>query len=240
MSEEEAEEIVLRYNKLAMECLQGNNFRESLVLLQKAESVLELELPMPNRLSLISTTYNNLGCHYKKKGLFQKALSYLRSALEIEEQIDPSPLNIANCFLNISAVFSSMKKHEQAFNYSRQALSVLEQENEPSFQLAKSLSVSYFNCGVELEYLFKPEEAARYYFLGFEIANSELGENDPLTHTFKEVLNKIIVQKRTLKGINSSTNRETRNKLPYISNFRIGEKRIHRVKKKRLINSFVL
>lgn len=55
-------------------------------------------------------TFNNLACYYKQIGKHWVALGYLQESLVLEKQ-QGNQSNIAELFLNICAVFSTLGKH---------------------------------------------------------------------------------------------------------------------------------
>ena len=192
----EIETIVLRYNRVAMDYLKLDNYKDTYTLLKKAENILSNEdsQQMPNRLKLVSITYNNLGCYYKKNKKPLVALSYLQRALELEIEIDAETSNIAGSHLNICAILSSISKHEDALQHAKKATALLETSRitKPgSLRIASNLVVSYYNAAVELEYLGRNYEAAGSYQSSLELALRELGKNHPMVNSLEHALQKI-------------------------------------------------
>ena len=149
------EGVVLKCNKVAMDYLQYDNFKESLNLLKRAEDMLNNEKEIPDRFKLLGITLNNLGCYYKRRKQFNVALEYLKNALKVELNIENDSISIASTHLNISAIYSAIKKHGQAFNHAKTALKLLEQNPpaEPTKSYATSMVISYYNAGAELEFM---------------------------------------------------------------------------------------
>ena len=108
-------------NIVGMIFLQQKKFKLSLEMLKKAETF--------SNKSLIkkSLTYNNLACLYKSQGKMRVALNYLQEALVIEKKLKNNQ-NIADLFLNICAVLSSLKKHKEAFQASLNSVALLQEE----------------------------------------------------------------------------------------------------------------
>lgn len=197
------EAIVLRYNKVAMDYLTLENFKDTFILLKKAENILSNEQNeyMPKRFKLFSITFNNLGCYYKKSKKPLVALSYLQRSLELEVELNSDPSALASSHLNICAILSSLKRHEEALIHSAKAIDLLEKcRHEQAFntRVLSNLVISYYNSAVELEYMRKVEEALRNYTQAY-IVCKELGNNHPMLHNLKATLEKIERKVRTSK-----------------------------------------
>ena len=230
MYENEIEELSLKCNKLAMDYLQADKFKESLSLLQRAESLLKSEDSIPNRLKLLSITFNNFGCYYKKKKQPNMALKYLKDSLDIEMQTELDNINLASTHLNICAILSSIGRHEQACKHARQSLSLLEKCTEYNPNLITNLVISYYNCGVELEYLLLKEDALKYYEMGYQVALKELGINHTLTQSLENMITTVAISiksdifDRTTRNSSQrryKSNRTIKGKLPNIMHNRV-------------------
>ncbi|OMJ69071.1 hypothetical protein SteCoe_33307 [Stentor coeruleus] len=192
----ELESIVLRYNKVAMDYLRTDNFKETLILLKKAENILSTEdnESLPQRLKLVSITYNNLGCYYKKHKKPLVALSYLQKALELEEESDNDSTNIASSHLNICAILSSVGKHEEALEHSKKAIELLEAariERPENVRIMSNLVVSHYNLAAEFEHIGRLADALSAYLSAFDIAEKELGKQHPLYCNIENAILKI-------------------------------------------------
>ena len=196
----ELEAIVLKYNSVAMEYLRLDNFKDSQVLLRKAEEILnndETEI-IPNRLKLLGITLNNLGCFYKKRKQPQVALSFLKRALDVELQTESDYLDLAGSYLNICVVYSSLNKHNQALSCAKRSLDLLKRtkdsenfSSDKTVTLLTSMVIVHFNVGVELEYLKQFSEALEFYETGYELSAMELGSRHPLTLTLSDAGEKL-------------------------------------------------
>ena len=192
----ELESIVLRYNRVAMDYLKLENYKETLVLLKKADNILTTEdkITMPNRLKLVSITYNNLGCYYKKNKKPLVALNFLQRALELEIESDADNTNIAGSHLNICAILSFLSRHEEALSHAKKATGLLEiaKKTRPdSVRLISSLVVAYYNTAVEYEYLGKLNEGYNCYKNALEIAVNELDREHPLVSSLDSAMKKL-------------------------------------------------
>jgi tetratricopeptide (TPR) repeat protein len=198
MTEEELtdiETVILRLNKVAMDYLLLENFKDTFKLLKKAENILNNEDSdfMPKRLKLFSITFNNLGCYYKKSKKPLVALSYLQRSLELEIELNAESSALASSHLNICAILSSLKRHEEAIIHSQKATEFLEKarkDHPVSGRVLSNLLISYYNSGVELEYLGKFEESYSHYSQAYSICK-ELGNNHPMTRSLEATLEKI-------------------------------------------------
>ena len=184
MKSADIEARVLQCNKLAMDALKFDNFRDSIEKLRKAEALIDPAV-LEHALKLLSITYNNFGCHYKRRKQYKVALEYLSRAQRIEEEDQAEPKTKASTHLNISALYSALKRHNQALWHAKQALDLLKEAN-PDPQVVTSIVISYFNAGAELEHLNRPGEAVSYYKQGWEAAMEELGPYHPMTTNLLE------------------------------------------------------
>lgn len=192
----ELELIILRYNKVAMDYLKYDKYKDTLILLKKAENILNFQdiETIPNRLKLISMTFNNLGCYYKKNKKPLVALSYLQRALELEIECNSDDINIAGSHLNICAVLSSLSRHEEALLNSKKAVSLLEtaKKTRPdNLRLNTNLVISYYNSAAELEYVGKIQEAQSYYKKALDIIFIDLNHDHPLLNSLEHALAKV-------------------------------------------------
>ena len=197
------ESIVLRYNKVAMDYLTLENFKDTFILLKKAENILNNQENeyMPKRLKLFSITFNNLGCYYKKSKKPLVALSYLQRSLELEIELNSNLSAVASSHLNICAILSSLKRHEEALIHASKATELLErsrQEQPLNTRILSNLVISYYNSAVELEYMRKVEEALRKYTQAYIVCR-EMGDNHPMIHSLEVTLEKIAKKVRTGK-----------------------------------------
>jgi tetratricopeptide (TPR) repeat protein len=200
----ELESIVLRYNKVAMDYLKLDNHKETLILLKKAEHILSTEdsEDMPSRLKLVSITFNNLGCYYKKCKKPLVALHYLQKALDIEIEIDSDNANIASSHLNICAILSSLSRHEDALPHAKKAIQLLEAVKISLVGNLRGLSnlvVAYYNSAVELEHTGKLHEALNYYSLAM-VTCRDIGSDHPLLKSIEYALEKVKAKLGSLRS----------------------------------------
>ncbi|OMJ86964.1 hypothetical protein SteCoe_11437 [Stentor coeruleus] len=224
MCDNEIEDLTLRCNKLAMEYLKAQRFKDSFALLSKAETVLKNEEEVPNRLKLLSITYNNLACFYKRKKQLKLALKYALESLELEKQIEENDSELASTHLNLCAIYSAMNKHSTGLEHAQEAIGILEKTDDKSPQVNTNGIIAFYNCGAELEHLHQKEEALKYYEIGYKKSVIEFGEDNQLTQSFAmviEKLNQAISAEQQVKRFRESvylkSKREVRTKLPFLS-----------------------
>jgi tetratricopeptide (TPR) repeat protein len=118
------------------------------------------------------TCYNNLSCYYKKLNNNIEALKYLEKALQLLYtkliRLDDQNFNqtkaissLADTHLNLSAVLSQSRNHQNALLHSKKALMLLQSEilsNQISPLQKYSerwcvLIIAYYNMGAEYEHL---------------------------------------------------------------------------------------
>ena len=172
MADTYVEGQVLRLNKLAMDALQQDQVADSLTYLKHAEEL----LASGGRADLLAITYNNFGCHYKRRKQYKVALEYLTRAALLEQQTETEPKSRASTQLNIAALHSVMKKHSHA----QQALHFLD-EATPDSQVATGKAVAHFNAAAECEHLQRWPEALKIYRNGWTEALEDLGPHHALT-----------------------------------------------------------
>jgi tetratricopeptide (TPR) repeat protein len=193
------EASLTRYNAIAMQALRNGEFTDSLLLLRKAESLLNTKegAQLQNKLQLMGETLNNLGQYFSKRKQPKTALHYLESALKFKIQDQGEVLDIANTHLAISSQFSALGNHRQAFVHATKAATLLEDEvhsdmarSTYSVSLATSLVKSYFSAACEKELLGSLSKALTFYDKACSFSESFLGRQHPVTASMLESLKK--------------------------------------------------
>ena len=196
-------EVVLNYNKLAMEHVWNSNTEMAQDLLGRAESILKKnQLPDSNRLWLI--TLNNLATLYKRSNLPRVALKYLDKALNHDTAGSENLVKIAETHLNICALRSEIGEHKLALSHSIKALKILKANFEKDPSVINSLAIAYHNAGLESHYLNQTPQAVKFFKEGKELAAQHLGENHPLTLNLKNYYQKFNLDSNHRKSINNS------------------------------------
>lgn len=95
-----------------MDYLATNHFDHCFKLLKNAEKLLlsnDHKMTPETRNMLLSLTFNNMGCYYKRQDKPNVALFYLKSSLSIEiEDPKTEKLNLAGTHLNLCAIYSKL------------------------------------------------------------------------------------------------------------------------------------
>ncbi|CAG9310070.1 unnamed protein product [Blepharisma stoltei] len=195
MSGEKSEKLAIDANKAAIVYLKEGELNKCYDLLKKAENAL-ITCPFKNSKQLLGTTWNNLGCFYKKTENYNAALYYFRKSLEIgiKESVDPG--NIASTHLNMCTILSRQGNHEPAIGHAKQAMEILIPLYDKRPELIANLVLSYFNAAVEYEHMNFRTESIEYYKLGLEIAQKYMGAKHHLTSTLKKNLDRVMTAKR--------------------------------------------
>jgi tetratricopeptide (TPR) repeat protein len=138
--------LVGEYNVVGMRFLQKGRLQDCGELLKRAMNLLHSKLgDRETRLRLLAITYNNLSCHYKRKGLMKMALQHAEKAREIEE-VAPEVDNPATTLLNLCAILSRLGRHREALAHAHKALQVCEagptlQQNQEEVQPASDTAI---------------------------------------------------------------------------------------------------
>ncbi len=141
-----------------------------------------------------AVTFNNFACFTRQQGRLHAALSYLQKALAIEQKLKHVD-NPADTHLNLCAVLSQMKRHEEALTHAQSALSLLQDElfGGPQGAAAAAakpdriavLAIAYHNLGVEHEFLKQFTASLQAYTKGVEIASVYLGPSHNITASLR-------------------------------------------------------
>ncbi|CAG9310087.1 unnamed protein product [Blepharisma stoltei] len=212
------------YNLHAMDKLHQGAQNEALSLLKKAE---ELSGANPD---LLSATYNNYACYYKKQAKYRTALKFLQDALSINPTGD--------VHLNLCAVSSLIGKHDKALEYAMQAVILIQDE---AFQAAYEqdfatidirapiLAIAFHNVAVEMEYLKRYEESLDYYRRSVDFAEKYLSKGhsviDNLKNAYDSAVKTSNFRKTRLRNKERNENfkriivrAENKSKSPFIEN----------------------
>lgn len=145
-----------------------------------------------------AVTYNNYACFARQQGKLQTAFQYLQKALAIEERLALVD-NPADTHLNLCAVLSQLKRHEEALLHAQSALKMLQAElfggagpgsGGGGAASAKPdrisvLAIAYHNLGVEHEFLKQFTASLTAYTKGVEVSTVYLGAEHSITSTLR-------------------------------------------------------
>ncbi|CAG9334016.1 unnamed protein product [Blepharisma stoltei] len=213
------QELVLGCNKLAMDYLRQENFSSSFHLLRRAQDILSLPQSSTSKTKLLSITYNNLGCYYKKVGKLNIALQFLQKALDLSINSPVESTNLAGTHLNICAIKSQLGNHDSAVKSVTKAISLLSEAEryEKTENIVNTLAIAYYNAGIEYELLGFFAKAEEAYRLGIEKAKSNKTEThhvmDLLIKNYNALKAKYVVnnQKYNFEKINIKPNHQRAN-----------------------------
>ncbi len=169
---------VYRSNKNSMELLQAGKPKSSLRLLHRAEKLLG-EFKCKELAFLTNLTYNNLACVHKRRGRLVSALKALEKGTAVCVEFNERE-NVSITHLNICAILSQLGNHSAAAEEAKKAafqcqedfdrISLQLRANPNSAKLARDklektslLAISYYNMGVQLEFLKNIREARDWY-----------------------------------------------------------------------------
>lgn len=172
-------------NKDAMEALHSRDYSYANNLLQKSLEILKQSKPSESIFKLQSVTLNNLGCLYKRLENYPKALFFLGCALEVGKSISSDISNKAGTHLNICAIKSIIKQHDQALSHALTAIKILE---KGKLQLSSSYVVALHAAGIEYQWLNLPLKAMKFFDKGYEIAVQKLGRKHPISLSLENAI----------------------------------------------------
>merc|ERR550537_1962558 len=180
------ERMTVGYNAVGMAKLKAGKTDEALRFFEKAEALTDpgnLHLTPPARHILRAVTYNNLGCFFKSMNKLHTALQYLKKALTIEEQSGVRCQNPAGTYLNLCALLSQMRQHQEALHLLQSA-----SPDDASSHGESLICVAYFNLAAEYEHLKRWADAYWAYQRAHQNCLSELGENHSLTEKISQCI----------------------------------------------------
>jgi tetratricopeptide (TPR) repeat protein len=175
------EDFILSSNKFAISCLRKLDFITAKEYLDKCFSILKFK-NVSNSASLISITFNNYGCYYKRQGLLGKALKCFYKALKLGKI---AGIGLSETYLNISNIFSQQSDHYTALLNGLKALQELKNKN------CKTGVLVYQSIGTEYEFLGMKKEAIGMIFNGFIISEKLFGKNYNLTTELEKSLTRL-------------------------------------------------
>eukprot|EP01062_Namystynia_karyoxenos_P084569 TRINITY_DN9989_c0_g1_i2.p1 TRINITY_DN9989_c0_g1~~TRINITY_DN9989_c0_g1_i2.p1 ORF type:complete len:1687 (+),score=468.21 TRINITY_DN9989_c0_g1_i2:144-5063(+) len=222
--QQEAERLVADCNSIGVRHFKGGAYDTALYLLRKALMLTAgAEAPdtdcfaqgADGRLRLRAVTYNNLGCLEKKRGDFELALKYLRSALDIERTLEDTygqPAAAPATAMNLCAVLTKLgRQHEALVEAERAVRCVVAQRQRQPERTAPGptadnhlLVVAYHNLAVAQEFAEDPQTAAKAYgtyAMASEVANAELGPGHATTKSVESNRHRFRTQTAPQRGL---------------------------------------
>jgi tetratricopeptide (TPR) repeat protein len=188
LNTKQKEEVVISYNKLAMEQLQQDDYESSMSYLKQAligiKSVLEESL----KSKLMAITFNNLGCLFKRTGNFAEALKYLYKSVNLEKSLPTESATIAGAHLNICSILSQQNEHSKAIRHGLRSIFLLKSVYRDQPKHVPTLIIAYHNVGTEYQALGHMEDAEDCLRVGLKISQEYLGPQHNLTTTLRRSL----------------------------------------------------
>lgn len=160
------DESVISYNKQAMNALKNEQRSVAFNLLSQAEEILKRK-QVHGMGKLLSLTYNNFGCFYKRSGDYPLALKYFRKAINQENN---EPINQAGVLLNLCNVYSVLINHPKALNSALKALEILQTLQDTSDTYCFTLLTAYQSIAMEQENLSQYEISKSFYKKALNLA----------------------------------------------------------------------
>ena len=177
---------VQQWNAQALHKLQAGFPRKALALLNQAVTVVLALKHSEAKLQLLSLTYTNLGCFYKKARETDLALHFFTQAMDCQEQAPHQADAVANTHIGLSSLFSGEGQHERALRHALKAVQVLKKHFVEAPRFVTVLVIAYHNAAVEYESLGMATEAAELYDTGYRLARERLGNKAALTETMRD------------------------------------------------------
>ena len=160
------DESVISYNKQAMNALRNDQHSAAFNLLSQAEEILKRK-EVQTIGKLLSLTYNNFGCFYKRSGEYHLALKYFSKAINQENN---DPVNQAGVLLNLCNVYSVLVNHPKALNSALKALEILRTIQDASDTYSFTLLTAYQSIAIEQENLSQYEVSKNFYKKALNLA----------------------------------------------------------------------
>ncbi|CAF1026078.1 unnamed protein product [Adineta steineri] len=121
--------------------------------------------------------YNQLGCVKVEQGDYEKAISYHKRRLEIQQKTLPSDHpDLATSYNNIGLVYHKMGEYLEALSFYEKDLEIC-QKNLPPDHL--DLAASYSNIGSVYDSMGEYSKALSFYEKSLEIQQKTLPSNHP-------------------------------------------------------------
>ena len=180
LTPDQREEIVLSYNRLAMEQLHKENFDNSMSYLKQALVAIKNVNEGKLKQRLVAITFNNLGCYFKKTKRFEEALKYLQKCVEFEHVLPREAGTVAGAYLNMCSIFSQQDEHLRALSCGLKSILLLTSVHKLDARHAPTLIIAYHNVASEYRMLGKGDQAEDCLKLALEISDNVASVGDRL------------------------------------------------------------
>jgi tetratricopeptide (TPR) repeat protein len=191
LNSKQKEEVVISYNKLAMEQLQQDKFELSMSYLKQALMGIKSITEEIQKSKLMAITFNNLGCLFKRTKNYSEALKYLFKAIDLENKLPNEAATIAGAHLNICSILSQQKDHVKAIRHGLRSIFLLKSIQKDQPKHIPTLVIAYHNVSTEYQLLNQPEDAEDCLKVATRLSSDQLGAQHPLTITVKTALSQL-------------------------------------------------
>lgn len=191
LNSKQKEEVVISYNKLAMEQLQAENFEHSMSYLKQALMGIKSITEEMIKGKLMAITFNNLGCLFKRTKNYSEALKYLYKAIDLETKLPNEAATIAGAHLNICSILSQQRDHVKAIRHGLRSIFLLKSIHKEQPKHIPTLVIAYHNVSSEYQLLGQLEDAEDCLRLATRLGTEHLGPQHSLTVTVKNALAQI-------------------------------------------------
>ncbi|CAF0875137.1 unnamed protein product [Adineta steineri] len=147
---------------------------EAIKFLEQAIKIRQETLPSHH--PDLAKSYNQIGLTYCNIGEYEKAISSLKKALEINQLIPTNHLDLAKSYNNIGLVYYVMGECEKALPYYEKSLEIYEKSLPP---IHPDLAGSYNNIGLVCDGIGEYSKALSYCEKALEIHQKSLPSNHP-------------------------------------------------------------
>ncbi|OMJ70152.1 hypothetical protein SteCoe_31931 [Stentor coeruleus] len=186
------EEVIISYNKLAMEQLKQENYENSISYLKQALIGIKVITENQTKNKLMVITYNNFGCLFKRMSDYPKALKFLFKAVEFGSMLPDELATLAGAHLNICSIYSQQQDHVKAVKHGLKSIFLLKNIFKEQPKHLPTMIIAYHNVGTEYQLMGQIENAENCLKVGYKISSQFLGPQNNLTSTMKNALNSLI------------------------------------------------
>lgn len=211
------EEVVVSYNKLAMEQLQQDSYENSMSYLKQALMGIKVIVDEQTKSKLMAITFNNLGCLFKRTLNYAEALKYLYKSVGLESKLPNESATIAGAHLNICSILSQQGDHVKAIRHGLRAIFLLKTVYKDQPKHVPTMVIAYHNVGSEYKLLQQLEDAEDCLKVGLKISQDFLGPTHNLTQTIKNTLSQLSRHRKSPTFSNYGKSSSPKTRLPLVS-----------------------
>ena len=188
LNSKQKEEVVISYNKLAMEQLQQDNYENAMSYLKQALMGIKVITEDLIKSKLMAVTFNNLGCFFKRMSNYSEALKYLYKSVDLENKVPNEAATISGAHLNICSILSSQGDHIKAIRHGLRSIFLLKSVYRDQPKLVPTMIIAYHNVGTEYQLIGQMDDADDCFKVGLKLSTEQLGPQHSLSLTLKNAL----------------------------------------------------